>query len=232
MKNNKIKINLIFVQYLITFFLCSVFILISPFYDTMLQNQTIETDIVKIEPILSSVPVIEPKIITPTPEQILEIRYKEYCDSLNQLSEEKDLLIKINRFNDLQKEYSDVCNEADSIEDCLSEEEIDLLERTVETEAHEGDFKSKCNIASVVLNRLESDESYIPNTVQEIITQDNQFEYYRTEITEDTKLAIQYVWVFGDTANKCLGFHSNDKTDHFYEWDYVFTDDLGHHFYK
>lgn len=34
------------------------------------------------------------------------------------------------------------------------------------------------------------------------------------------------------TTNGCIGFHSNKKTKTFNKWNYAFTDQIGHHFYR
>ena len=114
--------------------------------------------------------------------------------------------------------------------DVFSAEEVVLMCQTVETECYDQDFNYKVNVASVIFNRLESGR--FGDTVAEIITNPEQFAYWRTIITEDSILAVMYAYEIGDTTDGALYFHSNDKTDTFCGADYLFTDDIGHHFYK
>lgn len=137
----------------------------------------------------------------------------------------KDYLLK---FKEIATKYSE---NYESIYDVYSADEIYLIQRCIQTETNQcGSFIARCNVASVILNRLNSD--LFPNSVKEVITNKGQFAYWRTEIEEDTKLSLEYVYMFGDTTNGCIGFHSNNKTETFCGWQFQFTDDIGHNFYK
>lgn len=68
--------------------------------------------------------------------------------------------------------------------------------------------------------------------MNEILTGD-QFQpisdgrYKNVEVSEDTILACEYVFIFGDTTNGCLFFDSNGKLN------YQFVkNDGAHNFYK
>lgn len=119
-----------------------------------------------------------------------------------------------------------------SIYDVYSAEEIYLMQRCVQTETNQcGDFMGRCNVASVLINRLNS--GLFGETMTEIITNDGQFAYWRTGIEEDTKLALEYIFIFGDTTNNCIGFHSFKTYKQVWNgWNYSFTDNIGHHFFK
>lgn len=124
----------------------------------------------------------------------------------------------------------------------LSKNDISMLERIVEAEATGGDIQSKTHIASVILNRIQSDE--FPDTVEGVIFQRNgntvQFapikdgRYYKVNITEETKQAVKYVLENGDTAKNALYFcnEADIKTNWFNTLDRLFKDDLGHTFFK
>ena len=120
-------------------------------------------------------------------------------------------------------------DEVEWIDDVYSNEEIYLLERVVETECHGADFDSKTHVAAVVLNRVENER--FPTCLSGVIKQPNQFCYSKTNIDDETKLAVEYAFVVETAADDCLWFHSMGKTEKFSGGDYVFSDNC-HHFYK
>lgn len=91
-------------------------------------------------------------------------------------------------------------------------------------------FEQKCNVASVIFNRLEHEK--FENELLEILTED-QFEtirngrYKKVAISEDTILAVEYVFQIEDTTNGCLFFDSNNAL----KYEFVFND-MAHNFYK
>lgn len=109
-------------------------------------------------------------------------------------------------------------------------EEIYLIQRCVETETYTADVNSKMNVASVIFNRYK--DGRFGENISEIITNAGQFAYHRTEISKETIEAIEMVWEYGDTTDGALYFHSNPKTDTFNGASYLFTDQIGHNFYK
>ncbi len=115
--------------------------------------------------------------------------------------------------------------------DVYTEEEITLICRAVETECYDQDFMSKCNVASVIFNRVNQ-EGEFGNSVIEVITKKNQFAYGRECITKSTILSIMYAYEIGDTTDGCVAFRSDKCPIEWYNWEYMFTDDAGHHFYK
>ena len=120
-------------------------------------------------------------------------------------------------------------DEVEWIDDVYSNEEIYLLERVVETECHGADFDSKTHVAAVVLNRVENER--FPTCLSGVIKQPNQFCYSKTNIDDETKLAVEYAFVVETAADDCLWFHSMGKTEKFSGVDYVFSDNC-HNFYK
>ena len=67
-----------------------------------------------------------------------------------------------------------------------TEEELDLLARLVFSESGGEDYDTKLKVASVVMNRVE--DSYFPNTIEEVIYQPSQFSV--TVITIDGVVMI------------------------------------------
>lgn len=109
-------------------------------------------------------------------------------------------------------------------------EEINYMARCIETEVYGCDFNARCNIASVIINRVN--DSRFPNDPISVVTSPSQFAYHRTYVTEKTLLAIEYVVLFGDTAQGAIAFHSGGYSDTFNGWHYVFQDNAVHYFYK
>lgn len=134
-------------------------------------------------------------------------------------------------YKNIIESYKDISSPV-SIYDVFSDEEIILMLKTIETECYQADFISKVNVASVIINRIESGE--YGDTVNEVITSPNQFVYHRDTITEDTRLALEYAYMIEDTTNGCVAFRSNKtKTipQRWGEWELQFVDDIGHGFY-
>ena len=131
-------------------------------------------------------------------------------------------------YKDVCEEYKDWVGMPITIYDYYSEDEINLLQRVVETETHGADFMSKVHVAEVVLNRVDNERW--PNTITGVITQPNQFSYGHTKITESTKLAVEYAFMEEDDTQGALSFHSNEKTDTFGRYIFIFSDG-NHNFY-
>ena len=128
--------------------------------------------------------------------------------------------------------YTEIIDPPETVYDYFTDDEIYLIQRTVETECYDQDFDSKCNVASVIFNRIEDENKRFGDSVYEVITTPNQFSYSRKNISENTILAVEYSFEILDTTHGCIGFHSNKKTKTFNGWKYSFTDNIGHHFYK
>lgn len=145
----------------------------------------------------------------------------------------KDDMLRFIKLKGISTKYKDTTGISEDITEKLhsnfSLDEIYLMQRVIETECYQCDFKSKVNVASVILNRL--DNGSFGASIEEIITNKNQFEYGRRYITYDTILALEYATYYGDTTSGALYFHSNKKTNRFNGKSHIFTDDAGHHFY-
>lgn len=164
----------------------------------------------------------------------INIDYKKVYNDLQKKVKALDSSDKKEWFIGYKEIVSEFCNFFDtpeSIYDYYSDYEIKLICRTVETECYQADFDSKCNVASVILNRIKQEETF-GDTIEDVITKRNQFAYGRVNISEDTILAVEYAFMIGDTTNGCIAFHSNSKSETFNGWSYVFTDKVGHHFYR
>ena len=173
---------------------------------------------------------IKESIGEPTPTyDIYEIKSQEVLDKQEELSSIEDNEEWFIAYKDLIEEYSEWVDPPETIYDYYTEDEIYLMQRCIETETFEANFDSKVNVASVILNRIESNE--FANEVSEIIVK-GQFAFGRENISEDTVLALEYAFMIGDTTDGALYFHSNPKTETFNGAEFIFTDTAGHHFYK
>lgn len=132
-------------------------------------------------------------------------------------------------YKDIMERYGDYTGKPISIYEVYTPDEIYLIQRMVQTEVGNCSFEAKVHVADVVWNRL-LDEKW-PNTITQIITSPNQFAYGATSISESTKLAVEYSFMFPDETQGALGFHSGPKSETFGRYGYIFTDDAGHHFY-
>lgn len=144
-------------------------------------------------------------------------------------------------YKEIQEEYSDWIDKDETIYDYFNQDELELLFRIVETEVRgEQNFDEKVNVASVIFNRIGHDDFSISLT--EVLTQRNpspQFSSYisgaykNVEVTNTTILACEYAFQIEDTTNGALWFDSTNG----HSWaernrEYIFTDNVGHSFYK
>ena len=173
-------------------------------------------------------------------EEVTELNHTD-ADQLEVISQRKQQeLAEIESIDDREEwflAYKDIIfkyyqwfGAPETVFDAFTENEIELIFRTVETECYDADFMSKCNVASVIFNRFESGE--FGNTVEEVITSPNQFAYRRKNITESTILSVMYVYEIGDTTDGCVAFRSDQCPMKWHGWKYVFTDEVGHNFYR
>jgi len=130
----------------------------------------------------------------------------------------------------LREEYSEWLNLRPTIYDNYTENEIYLMQRCVETECYQRSFDNKVNVASVIFNRIE--HPGFPNNPTEVITTYRQFAYIKTEISEDTVLALEYAFLFNELSPGILFFHSKEWSETFCGAKYSFSDDAVHHFYE
>lgn len=193
-------------------------------------NQT-ENDIDKpilLSDITCEVVIEKVENIEPTLDPF-EVAINKMEEELIEISSIEDNMEWFINYKDIVSRYTMWISPPNSIYDCFTEEEINLICRVVETETFECDFDSKVNVANVVFNRLEHGE--FGKTIKEIITTKNQFAYGRKNISEDTILAVEYAFMVEDTTNGALFFHSNKKTNTFCGNEFIFQDEAGHNFY-
>ena len=170
-----------------------------------------------------------------TEEEYVERIINEMQVEMDSISNIKDKKEWFCSYKNIVEKYSDVLGQPENIYDCFSNDELNLLFRIVEAEATEGGFLEKANVASVIFNRLGNDA--FGNTLDEILVQ-SQFSplrdgrAYQVEITEDTILACEYAFMIEDTTSGAIYFESEDSNVHASYAEYLFTDKVGHKFYK
>lgn len=193
-------------------------------------NQT-ENDIDKpilLSDITCEVVIEKVENIEPTLDPF-EVAINKMEEELIEISSIEDNMEWFINYKDIVSRYTMWISPPNSIYDCFTEEEINLICRVVETETFECDFDSKVNVANVVFNRLEHGE--FGKTIKEVVTTKKQFAYGRKNISEDTILAVEYAFMMEDTTNGALFFHSNKKTSTFCGNEFIFQDEAGHNFY-
>lgn len=109
--------------------------------------------------------------------------------------------------------YDLFIDKPETIYDYYTEKELDLLFRVVQAEVgDEYSFEQKCNVASIILNRIEDDA--FGDGMFGVLT-DDQFatiangRYLEVEVSEDTILACEFSFEIDDTTDGCLFFDSN-----------------------
>lgn len=157
---------------------------------------------------------------------------QEECDeklaNLNSMNLPREEWFK--QYKLLIEEYGDKLGKPETIYDKYTKSELDLLFRVVQAEiGSEYSFGQKCNVVSVIYNRLN--DYRFGNTINEILVR-HQFStisngsIYKVTIDEKTVLACEYVYQFGDTTNGALFFDSNGRLN----YTFLFNDGA-HNFY-
>lgn len=191
--------------------------------ESELENiKTIETEITKVTEALETKNYVE----------ITKENMNQAIKNIGGITDKEEWFIS---YKDILTTYSDYI-EVQTIYDVFSVSEIETFSRIVESEVTGGDFISKVNVANVILNRVKSEQ--FPNTINEVVFQECQFSpvidgrFYSVEVSESTILAIEYAYMFEDTTNGALYFESGNNFVHMAYAEYLFTDNVGHHFYK
>ena len=188
-----------------------------------------DSDNIEIEEItLESEPqIIVIKIIKSDVEIATENAQKE-LEEINNISDKKEWFVA---YKNIIDKYSYILDPPETIYDYYTDEELDMFFRVVQAEiGDEYTFEQKCNVASVILNRI--DHYKFSDEMLEILTP-CQFEtvkngsYKKSKVSEDTILACEYAFEIEDTTGGCLFFDSNNTLN----YEFVFNDGV-HNYYK
>lgn len=164
---------------------------------------------------------------------------------INQLELKLDELQSTNTYEFYKLYKSTIIQLSDppeTIYDYHSADDILIIQKLVEAEATAGNFEDKVHVADVIFNRIGSDS--FGDTAFDVLTQERQFSAYydgrfkKAEPNQETIDAVEYAFTFPDLTDGALYFYkrsdvSNMKTVRWFEGlEYLFTDDIGHSFYK
>lgn len=177
--------------------------------------------------------VIEEEVVEEEPEPVLiegpltreAMMFAEF-DALSEIEDKKEWFLAYKEFIEKYPEY----DRPQSLYEKYTEEEIYIMQRVIETEVYGCDFEAKANVASVILNRIEGDNNFSDDPIV-VCTSPGQFVYSRKQISEDTKLALEYAEEIEDTTNGALYFNSMAPMDSWCGRERIFTDHVGHSFY-
>lgn len=192
----------------------------------------------KHEPEIKEVPLV---FVTAKPEkqeiEIIETKsldeiamdsFYDEMESLSDITDKREWFIK---YKAITEKYADIIDPPESIYNCFTEEELDLLFKVVQAEIGDSDdFIQKVNVASVIFNRLEHER--FPDTLEEILVHD-QFSsisdgrYEEVTVTEDTILSCEYSFMIREIENDVLFFDSNNSLN----YKFTFNDGM-HNFYQ
>lgn len=186
------------------------------------QEQPIVID--EAEEVIEEIVVDEPVVVNipPTREELM---FEDF-EALTQIEDKKDWYLAYKGFLEDYPEF----DRGSSLYDRYNDEEIYMMQRVIETEVYGCDFDAKTNVASVILNRIEGDNNF-PDDAITVCTAPGQFVYTRKQISEDTKLALEYAAEIEDTTNGALYFNSMEPMDSWNGRTRIFTDHVGHSFY-
>ena len=162
---------------------------------------------------------------------VIKSAVKEVDKMMLELKNTSDKEEWFKRYKEVIEKNSLVLDPPESIYDYFSDEELELFFRVVQAEVgDENTFEQKCNVAAVILNRIEHDR--FDNEMFKILTSD-QFctirndSYKNVEVSESTILACEYVYEIEDPTDGCLFFDNNGTL----KYQFVFSDGA-HNFYK
>lgn len=161
----------------------------------------------------------------------IEIAIEKMNQTLEEINKIKNLKDWFVSYKTLVENYSYILDSPETIYDYYTNEELSLLFRVVQAEVgDEYAFEQKVNVASVIFNRIEHED--FPDEILDILSKD-QFQpisdgrYKEVEVSDETILACEYSFMFGDTTNGCLFFDSNGKL----KYEFVYSDGA-HNFYR
>ena len=154
----------------------------------------------------------------------VEIEYRQLMDRRTVTEE---WFVEYKEFIDL---YSAKYDSPETIYDCFTDKELDLLFRVVQAEIGDYSFEQRVNVANVIYNRICHEK--FGDTMDKVLIS-NQFatiengRIKKVSVDEMTILACEYAFEFPDTTNGALFFDSNGYLD----YEFIYNDEA-HNFYK
>ena len=155
----------------------------------------------------------------------VENEYRQLMKERLKAEDKKEWFLKYKEFMG----NPDFEDKPETIYDCFSEQELDLLFCVVQAEIGDYSFDQKVNVANVIFNRITHER--FGETLNEVLVP-SQFatisngRINRVKVDEDTILACEYAFLFEDTTNGALFFDSDGSLD----YKFLFSDSA-HNFY-
>ena len=155
----------------------------------------------------------------------VENEYRQLMKERLKAEDKKEWFLKYKEFM-CNPDFED---KPETIYDCFSEQELDLLFRVVQAEIGDYSFDQKVNVANVIFNRITHER--FGETLNEVLVP-SQFatisngRINRVTVDEDTILACEYAFLFEDTTNGALFFDSDGSL----KYPKIY-DDEAHNFY-
>lgn len=200
------------------------------------EIETIEAESIMSTELQSETNIEETETIEeikePTIEEIASAEYIAHMEKLNSCEDHKQWFLD---YKTLMDKYSNELDEVETIYDWFSKEDLQLLFNVVEAEVGDYGFDEKCNVASVIFNRIDNEN--FGDTLSTVLIS-SQFttirngRYKRVTPSEETILACEYAFSIEETADGALFFEGGKSKVHSAYAKYLFTDKSGHKFYK
>ena len=244
MENNKLSLLQIFTLICIAILVIYVFlVIILNDNKSAEQNKAIQEIKIQQEELFNSISKVNENVVTlntysaslnliinelkDIKEATYEVKALEFQTEMNALDNIVDKEKWFLEYKDICERYQEYVPMPLTIYDFLTEEEINRVLYTVQTEIGSGSFDAKVNVADVIWNRI--DDSRWPNEVLKVIVP-GQFAYNNTNVTESTRLAVEYSFMFPDQTGGALAFHSMGQSERFGNYYFLLFDGY-HSFY-
>ena len=143
----------------------------------------------------------------------VENEYRQLMKERLKAEDKKEWFLKYKEFMG----NPDFEDKPETIYDCFSEQELDLLFKVVQAEIGDYSFDQKVNVANVIFNRITHER--FGETLNEVLVP-SQFatisngRINRVKVDEDTILACEYAFLFEDTTNGALFFDSDGSLNY------------------
>ena len=155
----------------------------------------------------------------------IEYEYRKLMQERLNSEDKKEWFLRYKEFIN----NSDYEDKPENIYDCFTKQELDLLFRVVQAEIGDYSFEQKVNVANVIFNRVYHER--FGETLNDVLIP-SQFSTIsskrinKVKVSEDTILACEYAFLFGDTTNGALFFDSDGSLN----YPKVYNDSV-HNFY-
>ena len=155
----------------------------------------------------------------------VENEYRQLMKERLKAEDKKEWFLRYKEFIN----NSDYEDKPENIYDCFTKQELDLLFRVVQAEIGDYSFEQKVNVANVIFNRVYHER--FGETLNDVLIP-SQFSTIsskrinKVKVSEDTILACEYAFLFGDTTNGALFFDSDGSLN----YPKVYNDSV-HNFY-